>query len=630
MKIAAIDNNTQNVSSAKKNNIGFKSIGTSILGASGALMQGIENKGYFVSFLIQDGLGMTLPRVITGFHRDKEITGEYNVKEGLEVLGREGMTGPFMMSVAPLMLFLGGKFCKSTATNTRLIKIIGDNFKTMLSNPAFNNAVKSDKKAFKKEFFRYNLEKFYKDTVPDDKNSKETVEYLLQEFEKFNSGDKKLAEQSYKNMLNKLNDKMLESSEQLDDICRLSVKYNGQTKTFASGDVIKAIRDYGNDAIENNSNFKDIDTKAAENIKNNFASKRLLFNIATVASTLGGLSVLPKIYARSSVAPGAAHLVEQKEKAKNEKSENNNSQVAFQGKGINSEGILSKIGKVLTKKVPDWFQREFEYSGINFTPSLMACLSLFGLLLPRGLRAYNRAYVDENGKRDMSEINEILLRDSISSLAVVYTVPILTKLLVNSYENNRGFVLTNKASMHKSPWKKFIDVINPYSDLKVMTNTELEALYGNINSKDKMLNFAKFIDKKGGDLEKIMQKSTNQESIFNSQSFTLESIKTKSKAEKNAQIINLIEKMENNAKTNELITKLMKDNGNIKQSSITRIARGLNSIPGAIVTIIISPIILGCLIPLLTYANTRKAHAKMAAGVNLGAGENKAKSKQYA
>jgi hypothetical protein len=144
-----------------------------------------------------------------------------------------------------------------------------------------------------------------------------------------------------------------------------------------------------------------------------------------------------------------------------------------------------------------------------------------------------------------------------------------------------------------------------------MTNTELESLYGNINTKDKLLNFAKYINKKGGDLEKIMQRSKTKETLFNSKTFTLDSLKGESKSVKNAKIIDLIERMENNEITNEGIVKLMKDNGNIKQSSITRIARGLNSIPGAIVTIIVSPIILGCLIPLLTYANTRKAHAKM-------------------
>ena len=52
----------------------------------GNVMQGIENKGYFLSFLIQDGLGMTVPRSITGFNRDKDITGKYNIQEGTEVL----------------------------------------------------------------------------------------------------------------------------------------------------------------------------------------------------------------------------------------------------------------------------------------------------------------------------------------------------------------------------------------------------------------------------------------------------------------------------------------------------------------------------------------------------------------
>ena len=79
---------------------------SSVLDLSSFMMQWIESKGYLVSFLIQDGLGMTAPRVWTGFHRDKEITGEYNVQEGLEVLGREGITGPYIIGVAPAILAL--------------------------------------------------------------------------------------------------------------------------------------------------------------------------------------------------------------------------------------------------------------------------------------------------------------------------------------------------------------------------------------------------------------------------------------------------------------------------------------------------------------------------------------------
>ena len=612
MKIASIDNqNCQKFAPIKNSkNPNFKSsLGLNLLSMSGALMQGIENKGYVVSFLIQDGLGMTLPRTATGFYRDREITGEYNIKEGIEVFGREGMTGPFLMSVAPFMLWLSGKYCKSAGTNTRLIKIIGKNFKSLLEDSKFNQALQNDKQAFKKEFIRTNIQKFYEYTLPEDKKSEKLINYIVDEFENLNSKDKHKAEEGYKNILNRLNEQMVRVSPELENICRLSAEYNGKKQTFASGDVIKAINNFANDAIENNPEFKNIDINSVDNIKNNFAAKRLCFNIATIIATLGGLSVLPKIYAYNSVPPGAQHLIQQDNSS--QKSDTNSKDVSFKGKGINSQGFLSKLGNYITKKVPDWIHKEFEYNGYNFTMSLMACLSLFGLLLPRGLRAYDRALVDENGKKDMTEINEILLRDTISSLGVVYTVPIMQKGIISTYENSKGYILSNRASMNKSWYKKVIDAINPYSSLKLLSNTELQALYGNIDSRKKMINFAKFIDAKGGDIEKILSQSETQKEVFNDKTFTLESIRNKTKEEKNKKIISFFENLKDDLATKDLVVKLMNDNGLGKKSSITKMARGLSSIPGFLSTVMISPILLGWFIPRLTYANTRKKHEKM-------------------
>ena len=139
----------------------------------------------------------------------------------------------------------------------------------------------------------------------------------------------------------------------------------------------------------------------------------------------------------------------------------------------------------------------------------------------------------------MSEINEILLRDTTSALSVVFAVPILTKVFVNAYENSKGFVLTNKASAKETGFKKFLDVINPYSKLEALSIADLNAIYGNIDSKNKLMNFANFIDKNGGDLEKILSQSANKTEIFNEKTFTLESIKGLSRNEKNAKIISL-------------------------------------------------------------------------------------------
>lgn len=592
-------------------NPSFKSIGmSSVLDLSSFMMQWIESKGYLVSFLIQDGLGMTAPRVWTGFHRDKEITGEYNVQEGLEVLGREGITGPYIIGVAPAILALTGKFCKSTNTNTRLIKRLGANLKEMISKPEFDKSIKNDAQKFKKEFYKYNLSKIYKDTVPNDTKSEETINYLVAEFEKYNSKDKKASKKALNNIVEKINNKMVENSDSLYSINKVYVGTDSTKTAFSSGEVIRALKDFGEDAIANNSAASSIDASAVDNIKNNFAAKRLLTNIANIVVTLGGLSILPKLYAPSDVAPGAktmAHL-QHKDGNNNTKDASNPS---FKGKGINTDGFFAKFGKLITKYTPEKLHELLEYTGYNFSKTTFALLATLGLLLPRGKRAWDRAQIDENGKRDMTEINEILLRDTVSSLSVVFAVPLLTKMMVRSYEDKLGFILTNRASDGKNAFRRAMDVINPYSDLEVLSVADLDAIYGNIDSKAKLLNFSKFVNSKGGDLEKIISKSENSNVMFNDKTFTLESIKNLSKAEKNKKIIELFERIdEADPHVKEGISKLMKGSGNIKHNKIAKMARGLNSLPGFISTVFISPVLLGILIPMLTYHNTRKANAK--------------------
>ena len=123
-----------------------------------------------------------------------------------------------------------------------------------------------------------------------------------------------------------------------------------------------------------------------------------------------------------------------------------------------------------------------------------------------------------------------------------------------------------------------------------------------------LLNFANFVDKNGGDLEKILSKSENVKEIFNEKTFELDSIKKFSKQDKNKKIIDLfknIEATDLKAK-HDLISKLMKGTEGAKANKIAQTVRGLNSLPGMIATFIISPVLLGVLIPKLTYKNTRK------------------------
>ena len=119
---------------------------------AGEFMQWIENGGFLLSFLIQDTLGMTLPRTYAGFLRDREVTGKINTHEGFEVLGREGLSGPVMMAVAPLSFLLAAKCGKSTGVNSQLIKRFGNSLKDVISENGFNRNILKDKQEFKKEF----------------------------------------------------------------------------------------------------------------------------------------------------------------------------------------------------------------------------------------------------------------------------------------------------------------------------------------------------------------------------------------------------------------------------------------------------------------------------------------------
>ena len=130
-----------------------------------------------------------------------------------------------------------------------------------------------------------------------------------------------------------------------------------------------------------------------------------------------------------------------------------------------------------------------------------------------------------------------------------------------------------------------------------------------------MLNFCKYIDNNNGDLQKIFSKSEHSGEIFNETTLKLSDIENLSKKEKNIKITEMFEKLGKDKlskeKLDKSIKKMMQDSGlKTKSNKLLSYAKGLNSMPAAIATFLISPIILGWFIPTITYANTRRIHAK--------------------
>lgn len=620
MKIYNSNIYNSSITSKQENNVpeksitspSFKSGMTGLLNLSGNVMQGIEDKGFLASFLIQDFGGMTVPRTAAGFLRDKEHTGHYNIQEGTEVLGREGLTGPCMMAVAPICLWVAAKAGRSTSINTQLIKRFGNSLKEFLTNPKFDKNLLNKPEEFKQEFYKKNIKSMLEDTLGKENTSKDSVEYILKQvnnmekipadakLEKFR-GKAKYRKQCMDNIVSYIDDIKYSKSSNLEMLQKVkfgSDKFDSK-KVFDIKSAIDGMMKYSDDAITANKHINTLDEIAADKLKDKSLAKRMITNISMMAATLGVLSVLPKLYARSNTAPGARTKEEQKVEEYN---------IAFEGCKP-KQGLLERLGKLIDKNKSDFVSSELEYNGHNFTNTLMAGLSVFGLLAPRGMRAYSRAQVDEDGKKDLTEVYEILLRDLTSSLAVVFAVPMLTRACVTSYEKQSGFVLMHKDRNGKSKLATSLDLLNPYSKAHVLTNSEINSLYNKIDSKDKMLNFCKYIDENGGDLQKIISKSENSGSVFNKNTFELSAIKSFSKSEKNKKIIGVIEKLEG-SKADDAIKTLMKAAKNAKSNKITTFARGLTSVPGLLTTFFISPYLLGWFIPRLTYANTRRIHEK--------------------
>ena len=601
------------------------------LNKSGWLMNSIEKGGFLALFLIQDFLGMTVPRTCAGFLRDKEVTGEYNIQEGFEVLGREGLTGPCMMAVAPLCLYFASKpMGQSIRTNSELIKRYGNSLKEIVSSPDFDKELLKDGGKFKQEFYRKNIENILRQTLGEnfkgeqtEKEIKASVDYIIKQLNNYENipkdaklkkfmGKSRYRSECMDNIAAHIDNLKYGSSSDLDMLQKVKFGAYGEkdAKVFGTSKAFDGLVKYSNDAIKFNKNLDKLDSAVAESLKHSALGKRVLINVGMIAATLGMLSVLPKLYLRGATSPGS------RKKFQTEETQNSEN-VAFKGKNT---GVIEKLGKVVEKNKKDFVSSELEYNGHNFTNTLMAGLSIFGLITPRCMRAYSRADVDEKtGKKDLTELWEIIIRDVASSLAVVFVVPMLTRTLVTSYEKNSGYVLMQK-DRTKSGFKTALDLLNPYSKAHVLSNSEITALYDNVNTKEKMVNFCKYVDKNGGDLQKILSKSESVEEIFNSNTKTMEALGKLEKAESNKQILDIVENIETHAKKlgksadkksiDDMIGKLMKCASKGGNSKITAVARGLISLPGLLTTLCISPYILGWCIPRLTYRNTRRIHAK--------------------
>lgn len=614
-----INNNSQADTNKKQKTPNFKGLGSTLMNGAGWAMNSIENGGFVASFLIQDTAGMTVPRTREGLYRDRDKKKtrfkDLNFKEAGEVFIREFLSGPLMMFTPFVVFALTKKFMgKSTFTNTGLLKAMGKNFTNITKNKQTTGNTAAE---VKENFYRSSIKQMLKNTTPEANeekvNSSLNTIYKhvtkLDELEAKKSGSltrkrkkaiKKLIERYENKIAKEFNDFHRENSNNFDMVNKVKLD-NGVYDSQAS---ITAMRGYVAD-ISKNKDITKITEEEAKKFEKKSMFKRIFATVAASVATIASTSIVPSLYAiLNPVPPGA--LDTQGVNSNNNQKTNKTTNAAQNDQ--KQKGVAFK-GNIL---------RQLQFDGNQLTPLLMTTLAGGGLIAPRVNTAIKRAPVEENGKKNYIEIPEILTRDIISTLAVTFGVPVLTKLMVGTYEKASGFVLGNKFDGKTSKLKKFLDKINPLSGIGPYSNKEVKEIYQNINNKQQLQNFAEFIDQKGGNLVKVFKTLKNGKSTFAGTEADFNSIANLDRTAANKKIIDVIA---NNFDENTVKTFLEADTPKLfgiklpksknPINGMYRKARNLNSTPRFINTLILVPAFLGVILPKIVYGITAKNRKKM-------------------
>ena len=627
-----INNKTEKTNLKNQSNPNFKGL----LDVPGILMNGIEKGGFAASFIIQDTAGMTVPRtgegLVRGVDKDRVKSTwnvvkarltfrepkeedkknclklkELNFKEGLEVAIREGLSGPLMM-FTPALVLLGAKRYagKSTFTNSSMINRLGNKMTNIVKDGVHDSV-----SALKHEFYTKNITDMVKATTKSANLEKEaefirkatdSVEKLDKYSEKIAQATgkrkclwKKAQERENKRLLTMFNDYHKTHSDNLEMLNR--VKFDGEV--YSTDKMIDGMRGYAEDSLKGKK-LSDITESYTESFKKKAIAKRVAVNAGAAVSTIASLSVVPALYKLvNPVPPGALGAPNQADNNKVYTAAAKSPQNESDKKGaVNFTGRWDKLAKHL------------EFNGSQFTPALMTGLAIGGLMVPRVDTAAKRAPIDPvTKKKDYSEIPEILTRDLVSTAAVTFGVPMLSKAIIGTYEHATGFVLQNRPEKPMSGVKKVADKLNPFSAFGYYGIKDLDQIYGNLDTPEKLGNLSNFVDKNNGSLAKIFKTVDNIKGVFSEHGLDIDKLaKQKDRKAANKTIMDTLKGSE------EFTTKVLnaiKPNG-AKDNNILKRARSLNSFVSFASTVLFVPAFLGMVLPRMVYAMTAKRQKKAA------------------
>lgn len=513
----------------------------------------IESNGFLGEFLSVDTFGMTAPRTIQGYNRNKNELGHANYKAGFEELVREALSGPAFFFIPAGVLaaaaLLKGRTAKVT-TNTL------DAFKEIMQDASKNIKDLKNPKDIKEKFLntftehvfegyenkRENIAKI-KNILADvldpnkkvsKKNAKKEIEEALSALNKANGefiddtskikiGEKNMSLSELKiEMKNgnytddaikiKIGDKDMSISE-LNKELKNGKFTDGTTKIKIVGkelnisDLVSDIPNYLDDFTKKSQKTSETTANFIEKFHHKANTVRKTSNILAVVALSTFLMIIPKLYQTDKKFPGLEGLDTSNPRTKKHRSKEDEQK---NKQNVSFSGNRSKDGN----KIFNWVADKCNVGS-------KGDLSRNMFLVISSIFMVGARFKDSRGN---DEKREILTRDIPGILLAVGGAPIVNNAMAYATTKKTGipiiqFTKENEKNIENAKFASQKQVKDWYTKFDELKNP--------------LITFSETIEKHGGNIKKVMAKlglGEELKAIHNSENATnkeiIESLKT--------------------------------------------------------------------------------------------------------
>lgn len=292
-----------------------------------AIMDSVERGGFAAAFIVQDMLGMAIPRVATGLTRNSEETGKRNWAFATTEAIRELLSGPSIFIIPSAILLASKKlFGKANDVPIDFIKGLGDNFAQFAkTQPA---EALADKKILKTNYYKQAFTNLLNAST---NNEIKNVDKIADEFTQMAL---KIDEAPSKNIFKKIAGKKVAGSA--DDLAQELVEkyiairkhhsgpsdviiksvYKTASGTELNGTLekfLKNLRNYTDDVTSTIAKQAKKGVLAnVEDLVSKFNLKRIgsrfLTNMAMTVGVFSFFTIIPKLYKHKDGNPGLEGL----------------------------------------------------------------------------------------------------------------------------------------------------------------------------------------------------------------------------------------------------------------------------------------------------------------------------------